>query len=52
MAKPSGIGWPLTDYGIAVCGTGMGIFISANKVPKIRAALAHDEHGTAGAPAQ
>lgn len=30
------------DYGIAVCGTGMGISIAANKVPKIRAAVAHD----------
>lgn len=30
------------DYGIAVCGTGMGISIAANKVPRIRAAVAHD----------
>jgi ribose 5-phosphate isomerase B len=30
------------DYGIAVCGSGIGIAIAANKVPKIRAALAHD----------
>jgi ribose 5-phosphate isomerase B len=30
------------DYGIAVCGTGIGISITANKIPKIRAALAHD----------
>jgi ribose 5-phosphate isomerase B len=30
------------DYGIAVCGSGIGISIAANKVPKIRAALAHD----------
>lgn len=28
--------------GIAVCGTGMGIFIAANKLPGIRATLAHD----------
>jgi ribose 5-phosphate isomerase B len=30
------------DCGIAVCGTGIGISIAANKVPKIRAAVAHD----------
>lgn len=29
-------------YGIAVCGTGMGIAIAANKVPGIRAAVAHN----------
>jgi ribose 5-phosphate isomerase B len=30
------------DFGIAVCGTGIGISIAANKVPEIRAAVAHD----------
>ena len=30
------------SYGIAVCGTGMGIAIAANKVPGIRAAVAHN----------
>ena len=29
-------------YGIAVCGTGMGIAIAANKVAGIRAAVAHN----------
>ena len=33
-------------FGIAVCGTGMGISIAANKVHGIRAAVAHDA-GTA-----
>lgn len=30
------------DYGILVCGTGIGISISANKVPGIRAAVCGD----------
>jgi ribose 5-phosphate isomerase B len=30
------------DYGIVVCASGIGISIAANKVPGIRAALAHD----------
>jgi ribose 5-phosphate isomerase B len=31
-----------SDVGIVVCGSGIGISIAANKVPGIRAALAHD----------
>ena len=30
------------DYGILFCGTGIGVSISANKFPGIRAALCHD----------
>jgi ribose 5-phosphate isomerase B len=32
------------DRAILVCGTGIGVCISANKVPGIRAALAHDTY--------
>lgn len=31
------------DQGILVCGTGIGMSIAANKYPRIRAALVHDE---------
>ncbi|MDA8439854.1 MAG: ribose-5-phosphate isomerase [Propionibacterium sp.] len=32
------------DRGIFVCGTGMGVAISANKVPGVRASVAHDSY--------
>ena len=32
------------DFGILVCGTGIGISIAANKIKGIRAALCHNEY--------
>lgn len=37
------------DRAILVCGTGIGVCISANKVPGIRAALTHDTYSAARA---
>jgi ribose 5-phosphate isomerase B len=33
----------LADRGVLMCGSGIGMCITANKVPGIRAALCHDE---------
>ncbi len=37
------------DRAILICGTGIGVCISANKVPGIRAALTHDTYSAAKA---
>ena len=34
------------DYGVLICGTGIGMSIAANKIPGIRAALVSDEFST------
>jgi ribose 5-phosphate isomerase B len=39
------------SFGIIICGTGIGISMSANKVPGIRAALCHDAYTAAMARA-
>ena len=39
------------DRGVLVCGTGIGMCISANKVPGIRAALTHDAYSAVRAAA-
>jgi len=36
------VGEQQVDRGILICGTGIGMSISANKIPGVRAALCHD----------
>jgi ribose 5-phosphate isomerase B len=38
--SPASVDYP--DFGILVCGTGIGMSIAANRYPKIRCGLAHD----------
>jgi ribose 5-phosphate isomerase B len=37
------------EYGIALCGNGVGVTIAANKVSDVRAALCHDAQTAVGA---
>jgi ribose 5-phosphate isomerase B len=41
-AVGEGVAAKKDEYGIVVCGSGIGVSIAANKVPGVRAALAHD----------
>jgi ribose 5-phosphate isomerase B len=41
-ALAEAVGSGKVRYGVAVCGTGIGISIAANRNPKVRAAVCHD----------
>lgn len=44
VALAEGIARGVAERGVLLCGTGIGMAISANKVPGIRAAQAHDTY--------
>ena len=45
FALASALGKNEADFGVLVCGSGIGISIAANRHPKVRAALVHDALG-------
>ena len=45
FALASALGKNEADFGVLVCGSGIGISIAANRHPQVRAALVHDALG-------
>ena len=45
FALASALGKNEADFGVLVCGSGIGINIAANRHPQVRAALVHDALG-------
>ena len=45
FALASALGENEADFGVLVCGSGIGISIAANRHPQVRAALVHDALG-------
>ena len=45
FALASALGKNEADFGVLVCGSGIGISIAANRHPRVRAALVHDALG-------